>query len=248
MGFFDSKWIVEFEFSEGLLRSIKKATMVVEATSEYSAKDKAKSVLKHQYSYVKILSAKKSNGKVDERKTTYSTDISIETKKQNQIVLTESRRDEPSPEEKERARELRKQRAELLEKQRRDKEIIKLGLKLKKIKNSHITASIIGGVLTLFAFLFGWIPYWKWDHAKKGNEWAVEEMIEFGHKMSEPAVQEFQNDANYALEMRNNVVWIPFVILTIGIVVTIIAIILVKKSQPKRIADVNKQIETFKEK
>ena len=46
MGFFDSKWIVEFEYSEGFLSSTKKATMVIEASSEYSAKDKAKSVLR----------------------------------------------------------------------------------------------------------------------------------------------------------------------------------------------------------
>ena len=57
MGFFDSNWIVEFEYSDSFLGSYKKATMVVEASSEYSAKDKAKSVLKANHKFVKVLSA-----------------------------------------------------------------------------------------------------------------------------------------------------------------------------------------------
>ena len=55
MGFFDSKWVVTFEYSNGILSSNKKGSIVVDASSEYSAKDKAKSVLKNSYKYVKIL-------------------------------------------------------------------------------------------------------------------------------------------------------------------------------------------------
>lgn len=59
MVFFDSKWIVEFEYSNGFFSSYKKSTITVDASSEYAAKDAAKRVLKNQYKYLKILGAKK---------------------------------------------------------------------------------------------------------------------------------------------------------------------------------------------
>ena len=61
MGFFDSKWVVEYDYSDGFFSSYKKATIVVDASSEYSAKDIAKKVLVNQHKYVHILSAKKQN-------------------------------------------------------------------------------------------------------------------------------------------------------------------------------------------
>lgn len=78
MGLFDSKWIVEFEYSEGFFSSTKKATMVIEASSEYSAKNKAKAVLRGSYSYVKILSARKSARRIDEKNVTYKPKITRE--------------------------------------------------------------------------------------------------------------------------------------------------------------------------
>lgn len=69
MGFFDSKWTVEFEYSDGFLSSYKKATIVVEASSEYDAKSKANSILKPQHKYFHILKIFKSDGS----KGTYKT-------------------------------------------------------------------------------------------------------------------------------------------------------------------------------
>lgn len=59
MGFFDSKWLVEYEYSDGFFSSYKKATIVVDASSEYSAKDTAKRVLNNQHKYVRIIRATK---------------------------------------------------------------------------------------------------------------------------------------------------------------------------------------------
>lgn len=57
MGFFDSKWVVTFEYSNGIFSANKTGSIVVEASNEYSAKDKAKGVLKGSYKCVTILSA-----------------------------------------------------------------------------------------------------------------------------------------------------------------------------------------------
>ena len=59
MGWFDVKWIVEYEYSDGFFSSYKKDTMVVDASSEYDAKSTAKKVLVNQHKYVNILNATK---------------------------------------------------------------------------------------------------------------------------------------------------------------------------------------------
>ena len=59
MGFFDSKWIVEYEYSNSFFCFYKKETIVVDASSEYDAKDTAKKVLSNQFKYVKIIRATK---------------------------------------------------------------------------------------------------------------------------------------------------------------------------------------------
>lgn len=59
MGFFDSKWIVTYEYSDGFLSRYKTSTLEVDASSEYDAKSTAKKVLTHQHKYLKILKAEK---------------------------------------------------------------------------------------------------------------------------------------------------------------------------------------------
>ncbi len=61
MGFFDSKWVVEFEYRDGgiLFGTTKKTTIVVDASSESDAKATAKKVLVNQYKDVKIIKATK---------------------------------------------------------------------------------------------------------------------------------------------------------------------------------------------
>jgi len=66
MGFFDSRWIVEFEYYEGIFTGYKKGSIVVEASSEYDAKSVAKKSLSSTYRELKIKNARRSNGKADE--------------------------------------------------------------------------------------------------------------------------------------------------------------------------------------
>lgn len=59
MGFFDRKYIVEYEYSKGFFSGWTKSTIEVDASSEYDAKDKAKKLLKQLYKNVQIESARK---------------------------------------------------------------------------------------------------------------------------------------------------------------------------------------------
>lgn len=59
MGLFDSKYIVEYEYSNGFFSGNNKAKIEIEASSEYTAKDKAKKLLSQLYKYVQIKSVKK---------------------------------------------------------------------------------------------------------------------------------------------------------------------------------------------
>lgn len=101
MGFFDSEWLVEFEYCDSFLASYKKATIVVEASSEYSAKDKAKSVLKPRHKYLNILKVVKNNGSKgtyeikNERRHLFSNyDNSLESKNNETFYEERERSDE----------------------------------------------------------------------------------------------------------------------------------------------------------
>ena len=233
MGFFDSKWIVEFEYSEGFLSSFKRVTMVVNASSEYSAMRTAKSVLSNQFKYTKVLSARKSTGKADEKSVSFSPIVSIEPKKAVQTTYVEPQIKE---EEEEETEEVKKQRRELVKrkeelyKQIQEKEAIqKQGKKVKRIYKSVQTAIVLSILFSLLAFLFGWIPYWFWDRKRSQSEWAIQQMYEFGHDDNNKYVQEFYADRAHEIEMRDSVLWIPFVVLAVGIIVSFVLIVVVRK-------------------
>ena len=57
MGFFDLKWIVEIEYSDGFLSSNKKDTVIVDAKNDYEAKQKLKKIrnsLINTFGYVQL--------------------------------------------------------------------------------------------------------------------------------------------------------------------------------------------------
>lgn len=118
--------------------------------------------------------------------------------------------------------------------------------KINKIRKSPIIAGIVGGIITLAIFLLGWTPYWHWDIRYIFNKKSIEQMLEWGHKMDEASMQELQVDMLHAEEMRNSVIWIPFVILAIGIAITTVVVILKNKSKPIRLVAARKELEELK--
>ena len=138
----------------------------------------------------------------------------------------------------ERDRELRRIRAEQEEKERLERE---KQAKINAIRRSPIVSGIVGGVVTLMAFLIGWTPYWYWDSRLK----SIREMILFlkdaGHDPNEAIVIELYQDGLHAKEMRNSVVWIPFVLLVVGIAITIAVTIYVNKKKVARLKEAHKE-------
>ena len=132
----------------------------------------------------------------------------------------------------ERDRELRRIKAEQEEKERLAREE---QARINRIKRSPIVTGIVGGVITLFAFLLGWIPYWYWDIQRKNAIFAIEQLEELGHNPNEAIVQEFFQDGMHAKEMRNSVAWIPFVILAIGIGLTILVVVITNKRKANKL-------------
>lgn len=251
MGFFDSKWIVEFEYSDGFLSSYKKATMVVEASSEYSAKDKAKSVLKAAHKYVRVLSAHKSVGKSEERGTTYKPSYTttvretpVFSKPVSQTIHHESRPlTTEEREEMNRAAEERRIERERQEKQR------KISLKereIKKINSSPIKSLIIALAISLGGFFFGWIPHWVCKSMERSSRWALEQWIELGHSETDNFGQELVAEINQRQAAANGVLWIPFVILGIGIVITIFVYLASKKKVPLKLEKAKNELEVLK--
>ena len=240
MGLFDSKWIVEFEVSKGILSFNKKGTMVVEASSEYSAERKAKAALNVEYSYVKILSAHKSGGRNEESKTTYSPKTT--TIKYGETNVNNSNRD-ITPEEREAYRVRRRQEEEALKQERKLNDIKKKSKAYKKAHTFHIRATILSGILSLIAFLLGWIPHWIGLIKAAASQTQLDMWIELGHSETDETGQEFAaNIVRYSSEARS-VMWIPFVILGVGIVITILVFYLARKKTPKKIEIAKKELD-----
>ena len=238
MGLFDSKWIVEFEYSEVILSSYKKATIVVDASSEYSAKDKAKSVLKNSYKFVKILSAHKSGGREEERKAMPASKFIAKEKPVPVSSVREYHGEEkPTPPRSsslsstpfmdEKMREMKKQHAELEKIERKAKQV-------KRTAGLYIRATILSSVLSLLAFLLSWIPYWYNLLGVNSNKVMLREWLELGHSESDKFAQECVENIDKYTKQANSVLWIPFVILGIVIVATIIAFVLSKKYAKNR--------------
>ena len=157
-----------------------------------------------------------------------------ELHKEQQVIETSSHSSQPiTPQERAEmhTRWEEQERQEQAERKRR--EIAINEAKIRRIKRSPITAGIVGGIITLIAFLLGWIPYWYWDYQRSICKSNLETMFSLGHTMSEPYMQQLYSEGLHAKEMRDSVVWIPFAILAVGIVLTIVVV--VYKTKQKRI-------------
>lgn len=117
---------------------------------------------------------------------------------------------------------------------------------IRKIQQSPIVTLVVGSIITLLAFLLGWIPYWYWDIRLSSDRNSLSQLLEWGHSMQETYLQELYTDGLYSKDMRNSCIWIPFVILAVGIAVTTILVILNNKSKPKRLKVAQKELESLK--
>ena len=245
MGFLDSKWIVEFEYSSGIFSSNKKGTIVVEASSEYDAERKAKSVLKGSYSYVKILSAHKSTGKSEENKSTFKPKVTAVEKSQSTKYQSNTPpRRELTPEERELIRE-QLRRKEAAKKQQ--EKLCQVEIKAKAVKRAsiyHIRMAILAGILSAVAFLLSWVPYFVLYLPAVVGKSELSLWLELGHSETDEYSIELKEGIAKATEEANKVLWIPFVVLSIGIVTTIAVLFLSKRKTQFKVDKASEDLKT----
>ena len=222
MGFFSRKWDVEFEGSKGFLSSIKKQVIVVEANSESEAKRVAKSILNNDYSYIKVLSAREHGQKVA---NTYTP---------NAKVSDVGFQKEMAPEERAKRRDDAKFQQKLNEYEILQWRINKQERYIKHLPNSWIKTIIIGAILSLMAFLLGWTPYWAFKGFESASRMSLNDWIELGHSETDSFAIELKENATRYAETADTLIWIPFVVLAIVIVITILLVILTKKNIPNK--------------
>lgn len=246
MGFFDSKWVVTFEYSNGILSSNKTGSIVVEASSEYSAKDKAKSVLKGSYKYVKVLSAVKADSKgrpiVSPAPVTITEERPSYVPSSNPTSIREL-----TPEEREERRLRRIAEEAELERQRKERTIALKEKQIGKAKKAPIRNAILSGILSLVAFFFGWIPHWVGLAKTNASKNALDMWIELGHSKTDSYGQELVADIERYSNEASSVLWIPFVILAIGIAISVLVFVLSKKKVPSKVAKLEEELRKIKE-
>lgn len=246
MGLFDTKWIVEYEFSEGFLSSYKKGTIVVEASSEYDAKSKAKSVLKGQYSFVKVSSAHKSGGKSEENKATFEPKVTvIEKPRDNNYQGNSLPRKELTPEDRELLREQYRRR-EAVKKQQ--EKLRKVELKAKAVKRAsiyHIRMAILAGILSIAAFLLSWIPYIVLYLPAIVGRSELSLWIELGHNETDEYAIELKEGIAKATEESNKVLWVPFAIIAIGIIITMAVLFLSRRKTQSKVDKASEELKTI---
>ncbi len=246
MGFFDTKWIVEFEFSQGFLSSYKKGTIVVEASSEYDAKSKAQSILKGSYRFVKVLSAHKSSGRMEENKVSYKPKVSIAEKSQDLTYQSNTtHRRELSSEERTLLVEQLHQKEEIRKQREKLDEIENKAKAVKRAANYYIRITIIVGVLSAVAFLLSWIPHWIFLLLASSNQSMYQGWIDLGHSETDSFAQECLADLEKYIKQANSVLWIPFVVLGIGIIVTIAALLLSRSRVPKKVDKASEELKAL---
>ena len=167
-----------------------------------------------------------------------------EIKKEKEKAEESSYISKPLTAEERRELELRqiKYEKELKERKKQEK-IANQQAKINSINKSPTTAGIVSTVISIFAFLFAWIPYWYFDARRAAAKSTLDELFKLGHTMEEPIMQEMYLNGLHAKEARNSVIWIPFVIFAIGIVVTIAVINHYKKTKPSKLALAKKELE-----
>lgn len=158
MGFFDSKWVVTFEYSNGIFSANKTGSIVVEASNEYSAKDKAKGVLKGSYKYVTILSATPADSK--ERPVANPVPIKTVEKKESSYSHNSTPRRQLTPEEKEKRRLQRNAENVAQEQKEKERTIKQKKYQIQRTRTSPKRNCMLSGICSLAAFLLGWFPRW----------------------------------------------------------------------------------------
>lgn len=241
MGFFDSKWVVTFEYSNGIFSTNKTGSIVVKASNEYSAKDKAKGVLKGSYKYVTILSAVPADSK--ERTMVNPVPIKIVEKKGTSYSHNPTPKRQLTPEEKEKRRLQRIAEKVAQEQKEKERTIEQKKYQIQRARTSPKRNCILFGICSLATFLFGWFPRWIMQAQVVGYKNTLKFWLDLGHSKTDSYSRELIADMEKCANMANYLLWIPFALLGIGAAVTVGVYVLTKKYAPLKVAKLEDELK-----
>lgn len=240
MGLFSKKWVVEFEASKGIFSSTKKQTMVVEATSKYDAERVAKSILKPNFSYIKILSVSENQGNSSSKDDLYKPPVN--SVKTNQDVSTKTRSTQMTSEQRKDAKlKIKLDECEMIKWR-----IYKKEKQIKRIPLNPIKTGIVGALCAFSAFAIGWVPHGIYKNFENASRTSLNDWVEFGHSGSDSHGQELLANIQKYSEKADSVIWIPFVVLAISIVLLVVAIFVSKKNVPSQQEKARSELEGLK--
>lgn len=219
------KYIVEFEYCKGLLDNYKKSTMLVDAYSDREALKSAERVLKAEFRYVKVISAHPSSGYSEEKTVKWSPTIKTTTKEVAKPSFSTPKYEEPTREMTEQEKE---EYVNFLKSVQDNKN-------QEKIRKAPVKALVIGVLLSLVVFLLGWIPYWAHNGSLKSIREQIEWYQKMGYDPSSEIVQEAYRKGLSVKASRDGCLCIPFILLGVAIIITIIVFVHKKNQANEKI-------------
>ena len=196
---------------------------------------------------MKILSAEKADSKGRPIKTTPPS-VTITEERSSYTPSSNSSYTptrELTPEEREERRLRRMAEEAELERNRKERVAAK-EKQISKAKKAPIRNAILSGVLSLVAFFFGWIPHWVGLAKTNASKNALDMWIELGHSKTDSYGQELVADIERYSNEASSVLWVPFVILAIGIVILALVFIFSKKNVPAKVAKLEEELRKVK--
>lgn len=222
------KYIVEFEYCKGLLDNYKKSTMLVDAYSDKEALSSAERVLKAEYRYVKVISAHPSSGYSEEKTVKWSPTIKTTTKVVAKPSFSTPKYEEPT-------REMTEQEKEDYVNYLKDVNSRNKQKQIDKVRKGPYISLFVGFVCSLLAFLLGWIPYWALNGSLKSIREQIEWYQKMGYDPSSEIVQEAYQKGLSVKAARDGSVCVPFILLGVALIITIIVFVYKKKHVEEKI-------------
>ncbi len=102
---------------------------------------------------------------------------------------------------------------------------------------------IIGLLISGIAFLLGWAPYWVFNSKLQAVKDSITFLYNMGHDVNEPLMVELYEQGLQYKASRDSIVWLPFVILSIALVATIIIMVIASKKKPARMLALRRELD-----
>ena len=124
--------------------------------------------------------------------------------------------------------------------------IVQKEKQIKRIPLNPIKTAIVGVLCAFSAFAIGWIPHGTYKRFENASRTALNDWVELGHSENDSHGRELLADIQKYSEKADSVIWIPFVVLAISLVLLVVAIFVSKKKIPAQQEKAKSQLADLK--